>query len=142
MFYRVLYCSRNTIRGSREEVDAEIKAILSVSRAWNEAQGLTGALIFNGQGFAQVLEGPRDAVDITYAKIRFDPRHSDVVLLEQAYQPERHFATWSMAYSDAESLSSFPDAKIDLDVIYANPEGFAGRILKLLRGVVDAHGNK
>ena len=136
MNFRMVYCSRNRITGSPQEVVAEIDAILLASRRNNAANDVTGALLFNGEAFAQVLEGPRDAVDVAYAKLRFDPRHSNVVLLQQAKQLERNFGNWTMAYSDAH----FPALQMPaFDLIEANPAGFAEEILRLLKGVVDAH---
>lgn len=112
--------------------------ILETSRKNNAAVDITGALLFNGEAFAQVLEGPRDAVDVAFAKIRFDERHSDVVILEEAFHPERHFSNWSMAYADASSFQSMTGAEIDLDAVSRNPHGFAAQILQMLRGVVSA----
>jgi hypothetical protein len=138
MDYRIVYCSRNRIEGDPAEMAAEIDRILEVSRRNNEARDITGALIFNGVAFAQVLEGPKDSVEKVYARIRHDLRHSDVLTLEQAYQPERHFAGWTMAYADANTLRDPSGAEIDLTALQANPAGFAGQILRLLRNVLTA----
>ena len=139
MNYRMVYCSRNRILGTQEEVHAEIDSILLASRRNNQAADLTGALLFNGNAFAQVLEGSRDAIDLAYARIRFDPRHSDVLVLEQAYQLGRYFPSWAMAYADARSFQSLAGAGFDLEAVFANPHGFASRILQLMRDVVNAH---
>jgi hypothetical protein len=137
MFYRLVYCSRSRLGGSDPEVQASIKSILAASRYSNEKVGITGALIFNGHGFAQVLEGPRHAVEETYAKILADPRHDSVLLLEQAYQPERHFTDWFMAYSEAEMLRSYTGEAIYLNTVFGNP-GFGRKLIELLRGSVGA----
>lgn len=139
MIYRILYCSRNRIEGSTEEINNEIASILALSRKNNAAAEITGALLFNGEAFAQVLEGERDTVERTYARIRFDERHSDIVVLEEAFQPERHFTNWAMAYADRSSFLSMEDAQIDLDAVYRSPNGFAAQILGMLRSVVAAH---
>ena len=136
MNYRIVYCSRNRITGSSQEIAAEIDAILSVSRRNNAASNVTGALLFNGEAFAQVLEGPQDAVDVAYAKLRFDARHSNVLLLQHTKQLERNFGNWTMAYSDAHvSALQLPA----FDLIEADPAGVAEEILRLLKAVVDAH---
>lgn len=135
MFYRLVYCSWSRLQGNEDELEASIESILATSRAGNKRSGITGALIFDGQGFAQVLEGSRVAVEKTYAKIQIDPRHDRVTLLEQAYQPERYFAEWFMAYSDAEALRSYNGETIDLDTVFENP-GFGSKLVELLRGVV------
>ena len=137
MNYRIVYCSRNRIDGTPQQTNAEVQNILRISRINNAASGVTGALLFNGKAFAQVLEGPRDAVDIAYAKIRFDPRHSHVVVLEQSSQVQRHFPAWTMAYSDARSSTL---QSLDMDAAGSEPATFAQNLLKLLKSVVDAHG--
>jgi hypothetical protein len=138
MYYRLIYCSRSRLHGSDEEVQASIASILATSRRSNQKVGITGALIFDGEGFAQVLEGPRGAVERTYASIRIDTRHHSVTLLEQAYQPERHFADWFMAYFDADVLRSYTGEAIHLNNAFRNPAGFGSKLVELLRGVVGA----
>lgn len=41
--------------------------ILSVSRSLNERDGLTGALMCRADVYLQLLEGPQDKIDATYA---------------------------------------------------------------------------
>lgn len=99
--YRLVYYSRNRLTGSPEEILAAIRGILAASRENNARVGVTGALMFNAGCFAQVLEGPRDAVEATFERIQQDDRHGDVSLL--AFDPvsERRFANWSMAFVGA-----------------------------------------
>jgi hypothetical protein len=99
--YRLVYFSRNHIPGPIEAQEAEVAAILDVSRRNNVKVGVTGALMFNKGCFGQVLEGPQDAVEATFERIQRDLRHSDVTLLAFEWIPERSFATWSMAYVGA-----------------------------------------
>ena len=54
---RLLYCS--TVNGIG---DKEIEAILDKSRANNALDNITGALIYDGQHFLQILEGGRQNV--------------------------------------------------------------------------------
>lgn len=93
--HRLVYVSRNRIAGG---IEAEIEAILAASRRNNAAAGVTGALIFNSGVFAQVLEGPRRAVEATFERIQRDDRHGAVQVL--AFEPvdQRRFAGWSMAF--------------------------------------------
>ncbi len=58
-----------------------LRSILSASRRNNQAAGVTGFLIFDRDSFLQVLEGPRDALDATMARIAQDDRHRDVSVL-------------------------------------------------------------
>ena len=47
---------------------------------------------------AQVLEGPREAVERTFERIQRDRRHADVNALEFAPVGRRGFPSWSMAF--------------------------------------------
>ncbi len=97
--YRVLYCSRNSMNGSSEHQLSEVRSILASSRKNNVAVGVTGALLFNCQMFAQVLEGPLEQVETTFERIQTDMRHSDVTVLEAGYVEFRDFPEWSMAFA-------------------------------------------
>jgi hypothetical protein len=135
--YRLVYCSRNQIRGTHEEIIAEIQSILSASRENNPPAGLTGALLFNEGLFAQVLEGPVESVDGTFERIQCDPRHSDVTVLQNGPANHRDFPAWSMAFaasSKKESTLQFalPDSGKEL----ANSSEAGEQVLKLLRDVV------
>jgi hypothetical protein len=65
-------------RGVTARIAIEIESLLECSRRNNAANDITGALLFDGRAFAQVLEGPRSSVEAVYAKIVNDPRHSNV----------------------------------------------------------------
>jgi hypothetical protein len=59
---RLIYSSRNNIVEDEATITAQVAQILESSRRKNSPIGITGALMFNGTCFAQVLEGPPDAV--------------------------------------------------------------------------------
>ena len=63
--------------------------ILRTSRRNNAEVGVTGALMFNGGAFAQVLEGPRRGVESTFERIQRDQRHGDQG--DAGNDPERQF---------------------------------------------------
>ena len=97
-FHRLVYYSRNTMPGSIPEIAAEVGHILAKSRRNNSALGVTGALMFSAGCFAQVLEGPRAALEQTFERIQRDTRHAAVVVLEYAPVEARAFPNWSMAF--------------------------------------------
>jgi blue light- and temperature-responsive anti-repressor len=140
--YRLVYCSRNQIRGKQEEIIAEIQNILAVSRKSNPPAGLTGALLFNEGLFAQVLEGPVESVDGTFERIQRDPRHSDVTVLQYGPTDHRDFPAWSMAFaasSNKESALQFalPQSAPPQSAAAVADSSEAGKqVLKLLRDVV------
>ncbi|PZA11677.1 phosphonate transporter [Rhodopseudomonas palustris] len=96
--YRLLYVSENRIAGAVADVAREIEAILDASRRHNDALGITGALIFNCGFFAQVLEGPRDAVELIFEVICKDPRHNKIQVISAGEVEAREFPHWTMAY--------------------------------------------
>lgn len=79
----------------REE---DIAAILLSARRNNARDGLTGALIYNGHNFMQLLEGPAREVDACLDTIRSDARHSGMVEVRRRAIEVREFAEWSMLY--------------------------------------------
>lgn len=104
--YRLIYLSRNTIPGSNENIHQEIEQILAVSRQRNAASQITGALMFNRECFAQVLEGGHDDIQETFERIQCDMRHADVVVLDFEPVEARRFLHWSMGYIGYDTLAS------------------------------------
>ena len=134
--YKILYCSRNMMSGDAAEQDAAIRQILASSRINNQRLEVTGALLFSAESFAQVLEGPKDAVEETFERIQRDIRHGDVTVLNSGGSGPRDFANWSMAYVQPPSKeqSDRVAAALDLALLHPNSEG-AG-VLDLLRSLV------
>lgn len=96
--HRLIYTSRNMIGGAAGGAEPEIRQILASARRNNPRVGVTGALMFNGGCFAQVLEGPRAAVEQVFERIQRDHRHSEVSVLQIAGVERRGFPGWSMAF--------------------------------------------
>lgn len=82
----------------REE---DIAAILVTARRNNARDDLTGALIYNGHNFLQLLEGPEKEVEACLAAIREDPRHSGMTEVRRLTVEDRDFAEWFMLYDPA-----------------------------------------
>jgi hypothetical protein len=76
----------------------DIADILGTARRNNARDALTGALIFNGHNFMQLLEGPGDKVEACLAAIRDDRRHSGMVEVRRRDIDHREFSDWSMLY--------------------------------------------
>ena len=134
--HQIVYCSKNRITGRAQDVEAEIGAILTTARLKNTKVGISGALLFNGAAFAQVLEGPLDAVEALFEAIQCDERHYDVVVLRNAEAEQRVFSDWSMAYADPARVDAVARAEIDLDDAFVNPTAGAPRIVSLLEQLV------
>jgi hypothetical protein len=95
----LLYASVSALAAGEE--DHEIKRIVAVSRRRNAEREVTGALISNRGRFAQILEGPADAVDEIMASIFRDQRHQQVTVIEVVQARRRRFPGWSLCYSGA-----------------------------------------
>lgn len=96
--YRLVYTSRNLVAGEEGGQQVAVAGLLAVSKRNNARVGVTGALLFNGGSFAQVLEGSKAAVETTFERIQRDPRHSDVSVLQCEPVAARGFPNWSMGF--------------------------------------------
>lgn len=96
MTYRLLYVSRSVL--PVDEADGIVSSIVDVAQRRNARDAVTGALVFTGDAFAQVLEGRMPAVLRLMADIADDPRHADIEIVEQGHVPAPAFGDWSMGY--------------------------------------------
>jgi hypothetical protein len=122
----LIYVSRKLLAPATER--AEIASIMEISRERNAALAVTGALLVTIGNFAQVLEGPPDAIEALMARIRRDPRHRDVQVVRTAPIQRRRFPTWSLAYAgDASYIARHIEPLMDAD-----PDTNAHRIDELI----------
>lgn len=77
--------------------EADVAAILAVSRRNNRRDAISGLLIHDGRRFLQALEGPAPLVDAAFTRIRNDPRHRATVMLSCREIPAPEFGDWAMA---------------------------------------------
>ncbi len=106
--FSLAYFSRNAIEGNSDEMRAALAKILASARRNNASRGVTGALLFSDGCFAQVLEGPREAVEEVFETIQCDPRHSDVTIMHLHEVEQRSFGGWSMAFAGIDGVSVDP----------------------------------
>lgn len=95
--YEVLYVS--TIAPT-----APISVVAGISakaRIWNQAQDITGLLVFDGLRFCQQIEGPQKQVLALIERISNDTRHSNVTIFHHGPLAERRFRSFSLAFTDA-----------------------------------------
>lgn len=84
-----------------------IAELLRVSRAFNRQHGITGALLFDGEHFAQLLEGDPAVVFALAARIEADARHAEVdvrLRLEGAFP--RLFEHWVCGWAEEEEVGA------------------------------------
>ncbi len=123
--YRIIYVSRSLLRGDEDQVASELRRILAVSRRNNASEGLTGALLLGQGSFAQVLEGPMDAVERAFERIQDDPRHADLVVVEIGPVAARAFPDWSMAFAGPAAAGAAPRVRAVLEQVGASPRAAA-----------------
>ncbi|TDH38339.1 BLUF domain-containing protein [Pseudohoeflea suaedae] len=88
----------------------DIKPLVETASAKNRELGITGALKFNGINFAQVLEGEKDAVLRLMSTIRYDKRHTGVIVVAEAEADDRMFGHWDMSFVDGLDFQDFVNA--------------------------------
>lgn len=76
MIERIIYVSEAAPRTGLDEVYGIIRS----AHARNGAQGVSGALLYLDGWFAQLIEGPAEAVGETFARIAVDSRHQRLSL--------------------------------------------------------------
>jgi Sensors of blue-light using FAD len=85
-----------------------VNEIARAARHHNPGHGITGALLFDGERFCQLIEGPRAAVDALMQRIHADPRHTGVLTLHSGELPgSRQSTRWVSGYCEAAELERF-----------------------------------
>ncbi len=102
MVTQLIYISQPTDVFSNDEIGA----LLNDAREHNSAHQITGFLLFDGQEFIQLIEGPAAKVDALFANIEADNRHKNVQVLIKEDGQDRVFEDWSMAYTFLDDTSA------------------------------------
>jgi hypothetical protein len=99
--FHVVYCSR----AAEGLDDAEVQRIVASSQRQNSARGITGVLVFGAGVFFQWIEGPRAEIENLMTILHRDPRHHDIVSLDQAEEVrERLYPDWDMERVEADDI--------------------------------------
>ncbi len=93
---RLIYASRSTEKDAAGLVES-VRTILVKSIHNNRMADITGFLMCGGDRFLQLLEGPAGEVVSTFERIRQDPRHADITVIDKAPAERRLFRDWNMA---------------------------------------------
>ena len=129
-----------------EMSDSELEGILRKAREWNQANEITGLLIyrfnkiFKRGNFLQIIEGPQKSILSAWERISTDPRHHTITVLEEGSFEERNFSAWSMGLKnlDTETLTEIPGfININNDQFWSNPNNLKPSALELLRNFYD-----
>ena len=129
-----------------EMSNSELEGILRKAREWNQANEITGLLIyrfnkiFKRGNFLQIIEGPQKSILSAWERISTDPRHHTITVLEDGSFEERNFSAWSMGLKnlDTETLTEIPGfININNDQFWSNPNNLKPSALELLRNFYD-----
>lgn len=78
----------------------------------NQAQGITGALIYENDRFGQVIQGGEAAIQALWKKIQKDGRHKNVRLIDSKILTDRTFSKWTMVFQGREEIANaLPEVK-------------------------------
>jgi hypothetical protein len=99
--YTFVYCSR----AADGVDDAEVNRLIESAQRHNLSCGITGVLVFGSGVFFQWIEGPAAEVRKLMASLYGDPRHYDIVLLDQSEEKrERLYPNWQMERVNADDI--------------------------------------
>ena len=101
MLYTSVYCSR-----AAENVDdSEVSRLIESAQRHNLASGITGVLVFGSGVFFQWIEGPKANVLKLMASLHGDPRHYDIVSLDESEEKrDRLYPNWQMERVGADDI--------------------------------------
>jgi hypothetical protein len=85
----------------------EIESILETAQTFNQANELTGCLIFHNNYFIQLLEGDEEVLRTLYKRISGDNRHKEIELLYERNKTQRNFENWGMAFVNLDENEGF-----------------------------------
>lgn len=96
---QIVYTSRAAAHASA----ADVFDIIASSARNNPQRDVTGFLVFTGEAFLQLIEGPPQRLDELLGVLRKDPRHCDLAVLSRDAISARCFPSWRMHRFDATS---------------------------------------
>lgn len=122
--YQLIYQSQSLVPFGTPE----LTALLNQCRAYNQAHGISGILLYTPGGkFLQVLEGTQAAVQNLYQhRIVADPRHTNCRVFGEGPCQRRTFADWTMAFRAAPDL----DLRTLLDYVSLGNDNLALLMLR------------
>ena len=129
MVYSLLYVSKTLLEYPGGE--AEVANIAEAAIKRNAELGVTGALVSTGTYFAQLLEGPREGVEVLMESINADPRHMQPRIIRTA-QEERRFPGWALVYAGHASVVDRHIAPLFSSLPPADAAHLAQRLITLM----------
>ena len=94
--YHIIYIST----ASHAMSQCNLLELLEKSRAFNQANNVTGVLLYSEGNFIQILEGEEKCLKNLYHRISMDSAHHRVITISEGEAPAREFSEWSMGFRD------------------------------------------
>lgn len=79
------------------------------ARRFNDANGITGMLVFDGMRFCQQIEGSQKQVLTLLERIRDDSRHINLEVVHHGPLTQRRFRNFSLAYTTMDDETALAD---------------------------------
>jgi hypothetical protein len=97
---RLVYVSRSNLACDLWDPLTAVRSFVQDLARRHGSHAISGLMLFNGDYFAQALEGRTKDVNAVFAAIRADCRNDDVTVIEQGPIDRCAFRTWSIRYVD------------------------------------------
>ena len=94
-----------TSRAKQTFTSSDLAELGTFAASVSHFTGITGLLVFDGDRFIQALEGDAARVRAIMNRIVKDPRHDNIVYVENTEIEQRQFDRWSTEYRDTGDLS-------------------------------------
>lgn len=91
-------------RLNRALIPSQLTTIVERANHSNATLQVTGILLFDGEYFLQVLEGPLESVNSVFERINNDIRHGNIVELLRDFAPRRRFVDRGMVLFDLRTV--------------------------------------
>ena len=111
----VKYASQSLINGDL----GTLETLRNTCVFRNAQRDITGALYYDMDWFFQILEGPRNDVEVLIRSLRTDARHADMRILQSGGITKRTFSRWSMKF-----ISGLPETCVGTPAAFdlSNPD--------------------
>jgi len=97
------YCSKASLGTDYKSV----LDILTVATIMNKENNISGMLVFDGINFLQFIEGDEISINRLKNNILSDPRHHDIIIIDESLSDQRIFPEWGMGYvNNQESIKN------------------------------------
>jgi hypothetical protein len=129
------------ISDSRESESIEnVKRIYDKAKQNNSKRNITGILIYQNGNYLQVLEGDEKYVDLTFSKIKFDPRHKNIIKVINNSIEQRIFEDYNFGFSVVKSSEEFKQLNEYLEWLREADNRIANKVIAMVENFISFNG--